>query len=70
MIAGAPGITDEQKAALLGAIETMAASDAWNAELANKGWVNTFLAGDAFSAYLDEQITATTAILQELGISE
>jgi putative tricarboxylic transport membrane protein len=70
MIAGAPGITDEQKAALLGAIETMAASDAWNAELANKGWVNTFLAGDAFATYLDEQIVATTAILQELGIAE
>jgi putative tricarboxylic transport membrane protein len=55
---------------LLGAIETMAASDAWNAELATKGWVNTFLAGDAFAAYLDEQIVATTAILQDLGIAE
>jgi putative tricarboxylic transport membrane protein len=70
MIAGAPGISDEDKANLLGAIEAMAASDAWNAELANKGWVNTFLAGDDFAAYLDEQVVATTAILQELGIAE
>jgi putative tricarboxylic transport membrane protein len=70
MIAGAPGITDDQKAALLTAIETMAASDAWNAELATKGWVNTFLAGDDFAAYLDTQIVETTAILKDLGIAE
>ena len=70
MIAGAPEITVEEKAALLDVIETMAGSDAWNAELKTKGWVNTFLAGDEFSAYLDEQIVETTAILQELGIAE
>jgi len=70
MIAGAPGITDEQRANLLDAIEKMAASDRWNAELATKGWVNTFLAGDDFAAYLEEQITATTAILADLGITE
>lgn len=70
MIAAAPRITDEQRATLLDAIEKMAASDTWNAELATKGWVNTFLAGDAFAAYLDEQITATTAILKDLGITE
>jgi putative tricarboxylic transport membrane protein len=70
MIAAAPGISEEDKAKLLGTIETMAASEAWNAELANKGWVNTFLAGDDFAAYLEEQIVQTTAILQDLGISE
>ena len=70
MIAAAPGISDEDRAKLLGAIETMASSDAWNAELATKGWVNTFLAGDDFAAYLDQQIIATTAILQDLGIAE
>jgi putative tricarboxylic transport membrane protein len=70
MIAAAPGISDEDKATLLSTIETMAASEAWNTELANKGWVNTFLAGDDFTAYLDEQIVATTAILKDLGIAQ
>jgi putative tricarboxylic transport membrane protein len=70
MIAAAPGITDEQRATLLATIEAMASSDAWNAELANKGWVNTFLSGDAFAAYLQEQIAATTAMLSDLGITE
>ena len=70
MIAAAPGISADERAALLAAIEAMATSDAWNAELATKGWVNTFLSGDAFAAYLDEQITATTAILSDLGITD
>ena len=70
MIAGAPGITEEQRAALLDAIGAMAASDTWNAELATKGWVNTYLAGDEFAAYLETQITETAAILKELGITE
>lgn len=70
MIAGAPGITDEQKATLLGTIETMAASDAWGQALASKGWVNTFLAGDDFAAYLEQEIAATATILKDLGIAE
>lgn len=70
MIAAAPGISDAERAALLDVIGTMAASDKWNAELETKGWVNTYLAGDDFAAYLAEQITATTAILADLGITE
>ena len=70
MIAAAPGITPEQRATLLGTIETMANSAAWNEALAARGWVNTFLAGDDFAAYLQEQITATTAMLSDLGITD
>ena len=70
MIAAAPGITDDERAALLDVIETMASSDTWNAELETKGWVNTYLAGDEFAAYLEEEIAATTAILTDLGITE
>ena len=70
MIAGAPGITDEQKAELVGVIETMAASEAWAEVLEARGWVDTFLAGDAFTEYLNGEIEATAAILTELGITE
>ncbi|QLF71487.1 tripartite tricarboxylate transporter substrate binding protein (plasmid) [Peteryoungia desertarenae] len=70
MIAAAPGITDEQRAELLGVIEKMATSSAWNQALETKGWVNTFLAGDEFAAYLDQQIANTTEVLKELGIAE
>jgi len=70
MIAGAPGITDEQKTELVTTIETMAASDAWAEVLASRGWVDTFLAGDEFTEYLNGEIEDTAAILTELGITE
>ncbi len=70
MIAGAPEISEEEKAALLDTIGAMAESETWNKELESRGWVNTYLAGDEFAAYLDEQREETKAILQELGIGQ
>lgn len=70
MIAGAPGISDEQREALLTTIRTMAESDAWNSELDTKGWVNTYLDGDEFAAYLEGETEQTAAILSELGITQ
>lgn len=70
MIAGAPGISDEQREALLTTIRTMAESDTWNGELETKGWVNTYLDGDEFAAYLEGETEQTAAILSELGITQ
>lgn len=70
MIAGAPGITDEQRDALISTIRAMSESATWNAELETKGWVNTYLDGADFAAYLDEEAEQTAAILQELGITQ
>lgn len=70
MIAGAPGISDEQRDALISTIRTMSESDTWNRELETKGWVNTYLDGEDFAAYLDEEAEQTAAILAELGITQ
>lgn len=70
MIAGAPGISAEQKAELITAIETMANSATWAEQLETKGWVNTFLSGDDFDAYLQQEIASTAEILTDLGITE
>lgn len=70
MIAGAPGISDEQRDTLITTIRTMAESDTWNRELETKGWVNTYLDGADFAAYLEGEVEQTAAILQELGITQ
>ena len=70
MIAGAPGLSDEQRDALISTIRTMAESDAWNKELETKGWVNTYLDGPDFAEYLKGEIEQTGAILGELGITQ
>lgn len=68
MVAAAPGITDEQKAAIGADIEKMVNSATWQKILADKGWANTYLAGDAFAAQLQKDIESTSAILKEIGL--
>jgi putative tricarboxylic transport membrane protein len=68
MVAAAPGITDEQKAAITADIEAMVKSDSWTKALETKGWVDTYLSGDAFTAQLAADIEATGAILKDIGL--
>jgi putative tricarboxylic transport membrane protein len=68
MIAAAPDITDEQKAAITADIEKMVNSATWQATLETKGWVNTYLAGEEFAAQLAADTEATGAILKDIGL--
>ena len=52
MVAAAPGISAEQKTAILADIEKMVKSAAWQKILADKGWENTYLAGDELTTQL------------------
>lgn len=70
MIAAAPDISEEERAQLTEVISTMSQSDAWAEVLETRGWVNTYLDGEEFAAYLDRQIEATAEILAELGIGQ
>jgi putative tricarboxylic transport membrane protein len=38
--------------------------------LAQKGWANTYLAGDAFDAQLAKDIASTQAILKDIGLAQ
>jgi putative tricarboxylic transport membrane protein len=68
MVAAAPGITDEEKAAITADIEAMATSEAWQKALADRGWVDRYLAGDDFTQQLAADIEATQAILTDVGL--
>jgi putative tricarboxylic transport membrane protein len=68
MVAAAPGLTDEQKAAVAADIEKLNASAGWQKALADKGWSNTYLAGADFQAQLAADTQATEAILREIGL--
>jgi putative tricarboxylic transport membrane protein len=70
MVAAAPGITDEEKAAITADIEAMATSEAWKTALADRGWVDRYLAGDDFTAQLAADIEATQAILTDVGLTQ
>jgi putative tricarboxylic transport membrane protein len=68
MVAAAPGLTDEQKAAVAADIDALVQSAGWQAMLESKGWANTYLAGAEFDAKLAEEIAATTAVLKDIGL--
>ena len=68
MVAAAPNITDEQKAAITADVKAMAESASWKTALETKGWVDTYLDGDAFAAQLEADKTATEAILKDIGL--
>jgi putative tricarboxylic transport membrane protein len=68
MVAAAPGLTPEQQAAVAADIEALATSDGWQAVLAERGWVDRYLAGEAFQAQLAADIEATSAILKDVGL--
>ena len=68
MVAAAPGLTDEQTAAVSADIEKMVKSASWQETLKAKGWQDTYLAGDAFKAQLEKDVTATEAVLKDIGL--
>jgi putative tricarboxylic transport membrane protein len=68
MVAAAPGITDEQKAAITADVKALATSASWKAALETKGWVDTYLDGEAFDAQLAADIAATETILKDIGL--
>jgi putative tricarboxylic transport membrane protein len=68
MVAAAPDITAEQKAAITADIEKMVQSATWQETLKQKNWANTFLAGDAFATELQQNIAQTKEILTQIGL--
>ncbi|WP_108395521.1 Bug family tripartite tricarboxylate transporter substrate binding protein [Devosia submarina] len=68
MVAAAPGITDEQKATITADVEKLVTSATWQGILETNGWTDMFLAGDEFDAQLAADISATEAILKDIGL--
>lgn len=68
MVAAAPGLSAEQTAAINADIEKMVKSATWQKTLADKGWADTYLAGDEFRAQLTKDIASTSAILKDIGL--
>ena len=68
MVAAAPGLDSAEAAAIGADIERLAGSDAWKRALAEHGWSDRYLTGEAFGKQLAAEVKATRAILAELGL--
>lgn len=66
---GAPGITPDQRKALIGLFDKMVAGPAWKATLEKRGWDGIYLSGDPYGKYVQDEIARITGILKELGLA-
>jgi putative tricarboxylic transport membrane protein len=67
---GAPGISADQRKALIDLITKMANGPTWKSELQKKDWTPILATGDDFGKYLGEEITRITGILTDLGLAQ
>jgi putative tricarboxylic transport membrane protein len=63
-----PGITPDQRKALLDTVDRMAKSKEWQDILKARGWDDAYLAGDAFAAFLKQENVRVTGVLQSVGL--
>jgi putative tricarboxylic transport membrane protein len=65
-----PGLKDADKNALAQAIDKMAKSAAWKAELEKKQWLGIYLPASEFTTYVAAESKAIEGILTKLGIAK
>lgn len=65
---GAPGITREQRDALVKLVQAAVETPAWKGTAQKLGWSTVFLGGDDYQKFLDEDTRRIAAIIESLGI--
>lgn len=63
-----PGITAEQKQALIELMQKMAASRAWAEVLKLRRWDDAFLAGEPFAAFVKQEAARVHDVLKSVGL--
>ncbi|MEW5812995.1 MAG: tripartite tricarboxylate transporter substrate binding protein [Actinomycetota bacterium] len=64
-----PGISDDDKAAMVKVLEEMHATDAWKEALVKNGWTDAFMTGQPFEDFLTEQDQRVETTLTDLGLT-
>ena len=67
-IFGAPGITREQRDALVKLVKAATETPAWISTADRLGWTPVFLGGDQYAKFLDEDTRRVAAIIESLGL--
>lgn len=63
-----PGISDEERDALVATMDAMVATDAWQEVLKRYQWNGVYLSGDAFAEFLDSESQRVEKVLQNIGL--
>jgi putative tricarboxylic transport membrane protein len=63
-----PNLSDEARRRLLTFVDELHASPAWQEQLERNGWTDTYLAGDEFAKFLEEEKTRVRGVLEDIGL--
>ncbi|KMO75079.1 putative tricarboxylic transport membrane protein [Mycobacterium sp. BK558] len=63
-----PGISEEDRAAMVKVLEELHATDAWKEALVKNGWSDAFMTGQPFEEFLEEQDKRVETTLTDLGL--
>ena len=69
-IFGAPGITPQQRDALVKLVKDATETPAWKATLEKFGWTPVFLGGDDYGKFIEEDTKRVSAIIESLGLKK
>ncbi|GFZ88416.1 C4-dicarboxylate ABC transporter substrate-binding protein [Elstera cyanobacteriorum] len=64
-----PGVSADQKKAMIDLVTAMNKSQAWQDELKKRDWTDIFLAGDAFEAFIKTETERVTDTLKKIGLA-
>ncbi|SDB35419.1 Bug family tripartite tricarboxylate transporter substrate binding protein [Belnapia rosea] len=64
-----PGIRPDARDKLVALMTEIHALPAWTEMLKTREWADAFLTGEAFSAFLTQDVTQTEAVLKEIGLA-
>jgi putative tricarboxylic transport membrane protein len=67
-VLGAPELAEADKKKLVDLFDQMAKSEQWKKKLQEKAWLDNYLSGAAFDAYLKEENARVTDILKSVGL--
>lgn len=67
-VVASPGITDQERQALIDVITEMVESPSWQDTLERNSWTDSFLTGKDFEDFLEEDQTRIAGIIEELGL--
>ena len=64
-----PGIDDAERDRLVGIVEDLHGTQAWEDAMAENGWTDALLTGDEFGTYMTDQDEQVKGLLSELGLA-
>lgn len=69
-VAAAPGISTEERAALVSLMGRMRASREWKETLAKNNWTDMYLTGPEYERFLAQENTRVAGVLRSIGLVE